>query len=61
MNFGFSGPMDEREMLVEKFRERIDVVEHLHRVRELNELLGNDGGIVGHHSRSAEETFRGGH
>jgi len=54
MNFGFSGPIDEREELVEKVRDGIKVFEHRHRVRELNELLGNGRGIAGYGFNSAE-------
>ena len=45
MNFGFSGPIAEREVVDVKVRIGIEVFEHLHRAKELNELLGSDGGI----------------
>ncbi len=46
MNFGFSGPMADSEVVEVKVRMGIEIFEHLHRANELNELLGNDGGIL---------------
>jgi hypothetical protein len=45
MNFGFSGPIAEREVVDVKVRIGIEVFEHLHRAQEPNGLLGSDGGI----------------
>lgn len=45
MNLGFSGPIEEREALVPNARAGSELVER--RARELNELLGSDGGIAG--------------
>jgi hypothetical protein len=42
MNFGFSGPMEERRADVEKDRE----VNDGHLPKELSELLANRGGIA---------------
>ena len=42
MNFGFSGPMEERRADVEKDR----VVNDGHLPKELSELLANRGGIA---------------
>jgi hypothetical protein len=47
MNLGFWGPIAERWAVVEKGRKGIEVLEHRHRVAELNELLSNEGGIFG--------------
>ena len=45
INFGFSGPIEERGVVVLKARIGNEIAEC--RTRELNELLGSDGGIAG--------------
>lgn len=44
MNFGFSGPIAERELVVLNGRTGKEVI--VCRDRELNELLDTDGGIM---------------
>jgi hypothetical protein len=46
MNLGFSGPITALEGVVENERRGIELAEHRHRVKELNELLASDGGII---------------
>ena len=47
MNLGDSGPILESELVVLKFRAAKIVDKHdLHRVRELRELRGNEGGMA---------------
>ena len=47
MNLGFSGPMAEREEVVEKDRSGIGSLDLLHRSREPIELCESAGGMVG--------------
>ena len=47
MNFGLTGSIAERVLLVLKDRNGIEAAEHRHRLNELSDLAGRGGGIVG--------------
>jgi hypothetical protein len=47
MNFGLTGPIADKGLVVVKDLMGIEVTEHRHRVNEPRDLAGRDEGIVG--------------